>query len=233
MSSESISELIAAVRREADEAEFPIDEPVYQRAGRDPKDPILFAGTLAAPLCVVGRDLGKDEVAAGQPLIGAAGRLVRRGVLAAWEDPAGAGDSSVGRPPIPEGPRPCPADQHGPLQAAGQQGLRRVGPPPVPPVRRAIARRPLEGSTPHHSRHRGVPVVRAVRRPRRPGCSGKVGHPVRVGLPLPAAPPGSGTRRRQGDHRVSTAAPLAPQPPMVRQVSRHARRPTRRSPQRN
>lgn len=91
MSSESISELIAAVRREADEAEFPIDEPVYQRAGRDPKDPILFAGTLAAPLCVVGRDLGKDEVAAGQPLIGAAGRLVRRGVLAAWEDPAAQG----------------------------------------------------------------------------------------------------------------------------------------------
>ena len=33
------------------------------------------------PLCIVGRDLGKDEVRAGQPLIGAAGRLVRAGIL--------------------------------------------------------------------------------------------------------------------------------------------------------
>ncbi len=40
-------------------------------------------------LCIVGRDLGKDEVAAGQPLIGAAGRLVRLGVLKAWADPKG------------------------------------------------------------------------------------------------------------------------------------------------
>jgi uracil-DNA glycosylase len=87
MPSESISELITAVRRQADEAEFPIDEPVYRRAGRDPLDPVLFAGTLEAPACIVGRDLGKDEVAAGEPLIGAAGRLVRRGVLAAWGDP--------------------------------------------------------------------------------------------------------------------------------------------------
>jgi uracil-DNA glycosylase len=86
MPSESVSDLIAAVRREADAADFPIDEPVYRRAGRDPKDPILFAGTLEAPVCFVGRDLGKDEVAACQPLIGAAGRLVRLGVLSAWGD---------------------------------------------------------------------------------------------------------------------------------------------------
>jgi uracil-DNA glycosylase len=84
MPRESVPDLIAAVRREADEADFPIDEPVYRRAGRDPKDPILFAGSLEAPVCFVGRDLGKDEVAAGQPLIGAAGRLVRIGILSAW-----------------------------------------------------------------------------------------------------------------------------------------------------
>jgi uracil-DNA glycosylase len=84
MRGESITQLIAAARREAELADFPIDEPVYRRAGRDPKDPILFAGSLDAPVCFVGRDLGKDEVAAGQPLIGAAGRLVRLGVLAAW-----------------------------------------------------------------------------------------------------------------------------------------------------
>jgi uracil-DNA glycosylase len=91
MPSESIPALIAAVRREADKAEFPIDEPVYRRAGRDPKHPILFAGDLETPLCIVGRDLGKDEVAAGEPLIGTAGRLVRRGILAAWGQPKGLG----------------------------------------------------------------------------------------------------------------------------------------------
>jgi hypothetical protein len=81
MRGESITELIAATRREAEAADFPIDEPVYRRAGRDPKEPILFAGSLDSPVCFMGRDLGKDEVAAGQPLIGAAGRLVR---LRAW-----------------------------------------------------------------------------------------------------------------------------------------------------
>jgi uracil-DNA glycosylase len=94
MPGESVNDLIAAVRREADAADFPIDEPVYRRAGRDPKDPILFAGTLEAPVCFVGRDLGKDEVAAGQPLIGAAGRLVRSGILSAWGDPPGAEELS-------------------------------------------------------------------------------------------------------------------------------------------
>jgi uracil-DNA glycosylase len=83
MPGERMDDLIAAIRREADAAEFPIDEPVYRRAGRDPRDPILFAGSLEAPVCFVGRDLGKDEVAAGQPLIGAAGRLVRIGILSA------------------------------------------------------------------------------------------------------------------------------------------------------
>src|SRR5262245_46651518 len=97
MPSESVSDLIAAVRREADTGEFPIDEPVYRRAGRDPKDPILFAGSLEAPVCFVGRDLGKDEVAAGQPLIGAAGRLVRLGILSAW------GASSAVEAPLASG----------------------------------------------------------------------------------------------------------------------------------
>ena len=79
-----IDRLIEAVAREARRADFPIDVPVYERAGRDPKQPILCAGALEAPLCVFARDLGKDEVAEGQPLIGAAGRLVRAGIVAAW-----------------------------------------------------------------------------------------------------------------------------------------------------
>jgi uracil-DNA glycosylase len=102
MPGESITELIAALRREADVADFPIDEPVYRRVGRDPKDPILFAGSLDAPVCIVGRDLGKDEVAAGQPLIGAAGRLVRLGVLAAWGDHGGHEPQPQPGPPLQE-----------------------------------------------------------------------------------------------------------------------------------
>ena len=53
------------------------------RASKDPLSPILFAGSLGAPLCILGRDLGKDEVMVGQPLVGAAGRLVRAGVYQA------------------------------------------------------------------------------------------------------------------------------------------------------
>ena len=73
----TINELIGAVRREAARAEFPVDIPVYDKSGKDPAEPILYAGSLQAPICVFGRDLGKDEVTAGQPLIGAGGRLVR------------------------------------------------------------------------------------------------------------------------------------------------------------
>jgi len=79
----TIEQLIEAVREEALRADFPVDTPVYQRSGKDPHTPVLFAGTLTAPVCVFARDLGKDEVAAGQPLIGAGGRLVRSGVYRA------------------------------------------------------------------------------------------------------------------------------------------------------
>ena len=99
---ETIDELIAEVRQETDRSEFPIDEPVYRRAGRDPKDPILFAGTLEAPLCIVGRDLGKDEVSAGQPMVGAAGRLVRAGILKAFENREAAEKAAPGHPPLQE-----------------------------------------------------------------------------------------------------------------------------------
>ncbi len=103
MSKESLEDLVAAVRREAEAAEFPVDEPVYRRNGRDPHDPVLFAGSIEAPLCFMGRDLGKDEVAAAQPLIGAAGRLVRIGVLEAWGRPApGETKDADAGPPLQE-----------------------------------------------------------------------------------------------------------------------------------
>ncbi len=77
----SFEDLVAAVRIEAESSPFPIDEPVYQSNGfESPTEPVLCAGSLEAPLAVLGRDLGKDEVAARQPLIGAGGRLVREGV---------------------------------------------------------------------------------------------------------------------------------------------------------
>lgn len=79
----NLTEMLAEIEREARRSEFPIDRPVYERAGRDPLVPVMWAGSLAARVCSVGRDLGKDEVAAGQPQIGAAGRQVRAGVCRA------------------------------------------------------------------------------------------------------------------------------------------------------
>jgi uracil-DNA glycosylase len=76
----TISQLVEAVHQEALRGDFPIDRDVYERLDKDPSQPILFAGSLDAPVCVFGRDLGKDEVAVGQPLIGAGGRLVRVGL---------------------------------------------------------------------------------------------------------------------------------------------------------
>ncbi len=69
---------------------MPVDRAAYDRAGRDPRAPIVSAGRLDARVCIVGRDLGREEVLHGQPLVGASGRLVRRGVLRALglpEDP--------------------------------------------------------------------------------------------------------------------------------------------------
>ena len=71
--------LISQVQQEAQREEFPIDVPVYKSAGIEPTEPILYAGNLASPLCFFGRDLGKDEVQARQPLIGASGTMVRQG----------------------------------------------------------------------------------------------------------------------------------------------------------
>ena len=71
--------LISQVQQEAQREEFPIDVPVYKSAGMEPTEPILYAGNLDSPLCFFGRDLGKDEVIARQPLIGASGTMVRQG----------------------------------------------------------------------------------------------------------------------------------------------------------
>lgn len=82
----SVEELLHAIRREALSAWFPVDDGVYRQAGKDPAEPILFAGSLEAPVCLFGRDLGREEVKLGQPLVGPAGRLARAGVCDHWED---------------------------------------------------------------------------------------------------------------------------------------------------
>ena len=74
-----IETLIAQIQQEAQREDFPIDTPVYQAANLEPTYPVLYAGNLKSELCFFGRDLGKDEVHARQPLYGAAGTLVRGG----------------------------------------------------------------------------------------------------------------------------------------------------------
>jgi uracil-DNA glycosylase len=74
-----IATLISQVQQEAEHSEFPLDIPVYESAGISPTEPILYGGNLHSPLCFFGRDLGKDEVHARQPLIGASGTMVRQG----------------------------------------------------------------------------------------------------------------------------------------------------------
>ena len=75
----SIDNLIAQIQAEAESEEFPIDKPIYESAKKNPYEPVLYFGNLNSSICFFGRDLGRDEVIAGQPLIGAAGRLVRKG----------------------------------------------------------------------------------------------------------------------------------------------------------
>ncbi|NCS07036.1 MAG: uracil-DNA glycosylase [Microcystis aeruginosa G13-07] len=80
-----IKTLIKQVHQEAKKEDFPIDTLIYHEAKKDPFEPVLYAGNLASQLCFFGRDLGRDEVYAGQPLIGAAGRMVREGFFQAWQ----------------------------------------------------------------------------------------------------------------------------------------------------
>ena len=45
----SIDELVAAARAEAEREPFPIDREVYEKAKKDPIQPILYGGSLDAP----------------------------------------------------------------------------------------------------------------------------------------------------------------------------------------
>ncbi|ACB50777.1 putative Uracil-DNA glycosylase superfamily protein [Crocosphaera subtropica ATCC 51142] len=74
-----IKPLLEKIRCEAERETFPLDTPIYEAAGKNPTEPVLYAGNLNSKICFFGRDLGRDEVAKGQPLIGSAGTMVRKG----------------------------------------------------------------------------------------------------------------------------------------------------------
>ncbi len=79
----SLEKLIIAIQKEAEHKPFPIDIEVYEKVNKNPLTPILYAGSLLAKVGFFARDLGKDEVYKGEPLIGSAGKLVRKGVFRA------------------------------------------------------------------------------------------------------------------------------------------------------
>jgi uracil-DNA glycosylase len=81
--------LIAAdAEREARRAPFDVCRETYEAARRDPSVPILCAGTPSAHWCCVGRELGREEVHAGEPLVGMGGRRLRRALHEALVGPA-------------------------------------------------------------------------------------------------------------------------------------------------
>src|SRR6185503_6616299 len=78
----------ADVEREARRAPFDVCLDTYRAARRDPAVPILTAGSLDARWLALGRELGRDEVLQGEPLIGIGGRRFRRAFHEAVIGPA-------------------------------------------------------------------------------------------------------------------------------------------------
>ena len=76
--SDPLVELTTAIEAEARREAFDVCVETYAAAGRDPAVPIVCAGALDAPVCCFGRELGREEVHAGQPLFGSGGRRLRR-----------------------------------------------------------------------------------------------------------------------------------------------------------
>ncbi len=74
----ALDALRADVEAEARREPFDVCLETYDAAGRDPLVPILCAGSLTTRFVAVGRELGREEVHNGEPLIGMAGRRFRR-----------------------------------------------------------------------------------------------------------------------------------------------------------
>lgn len=73
-----VARLVADIEAEARRAPFDVCAETYREARRDPAVPVLFGGSLDAAVCCLGRELGRDEVLAGEPLVGTGGRRLRR-----------------------------------------------------------------------------------------------------------------------------------------------------------
>jgi uracil-DNA glycosylase len=78
---ETIEDLVRSIETEAKRAAFPVDHDVYTRCGADPAKCVLYCGNLESDVAFFARDLGRDEVRLQEPLVGAAGKLVRTAVF--------------------------------------------------------------------------------------------------------------------------------------------------------
>ena len=183
---------------------------------------------LEAPVCVFARDLGKDEVAAGEPLIGAGGRLVRAGLYEAkFGEPPQAKSDRTGR----RGARVARSCSRTPCRSS-RRGTRHTPSPrqgAVPAVPRGVARRPLERGRPGDlARHRGVPVVRPLRRRPSQGGFEEFWKRARIGTRPRSRATLTVFRRGSQGRKTVTLLPLAPpvatQSTVVRPVPRVARR---------
>lgn len=88
----ALGQLAADVRAEASRAPFDRCRETYETAGRPLDDPVLLAGSTEARVCCLGRELGRDEVIVGEPLVGIGGRRLRRAAHEALVGPAAANE---------------------------------------------------------------------------------------------------------------------------------------------
>src|SRR3546814_15391793 len=58
-----------------------LDRSAYAAIGKDPLMPVMGLGLPDAPLCIMGRDPGRADIAAGAPFMGASGRVLHRLLL--------------------------------------------------------------------------------------------------------------------------------------------------------
>ncbi len=92
---DEIAGILERLREVAQESGLTVDTTIYERYGRDPRDPVLLgSGDLTSSLGIFGRDPGATEVELAEPFVGSGGQLVRKGLTEA-----------LGLPDSPEDPR--------------------------------------------------------------------------------------------------------------------------------
>ena len=131
--------------------------PSTRRRGRTRRCRSSSPGSLEAPVCVFGRDLGKDEVAAGRAADRGRGRLVRLG-LSRRSGPSRREDRTAARRRL----KYALLTNTVPYKPPGNKAYPGVGEGAVPAVRGRIAGRVTGRATASCARDRGVPVVRPL-----------------------------------------------------------------------